>query len=86
MATYHTEIQWGGPDAAWHADHDLEITIANRGKVVPADGRPATGTTVTWSGPQGNGTVTFFDEGATFSGTAQFPNEGPVGYRGKAAK
>jgi hypothetical protein len=37
---------------------------------------------VTWSGPAGNGTVTFFDDGKTFTGSAQFPNEGPVGYRG----
>ncbi|MCP2272691.1 hypothetical protein [Actinokineospora diospyrosa] len=38
---------------------------------------------MTWSGPKGNATVTFFDNGATFQGTAQFPNEGPIGYRGE---
>ncbi|HEY0640217.1 MAG TPA: hypothetical protein VGD67_21515 [Pseudonocardiaceae bacterium] len=81
MATYTTEIQWGGPNAPWHQDHDLQIVIGNREQVV-GDGPPATGTSVTWSGPNGNGTVTFYDDGKTFSGNAQFPSEGPVGYRG----
>jgi len=40
------------------------------------------GTTATWSGAEGNGNVTFFDQGNQFQGTAQFPGEGPVGYRG----
>ncbi|MGW2261373.1 hypothetical protein ACWCXE_26755 [Streptomyces sp. NPDC001780] len=33
----------------------------------------------------GNGSVTFFDSGTRFEGTAQFPDEGPVGYRGSLA-
>ncbi|MFJ4913721.1 hypothetical protein [Streptomyces sp. NPDC088726] len=38
------------------------------------------GTTVNWTSNDGN--VTFFDDGSSFQGTAQFPSEGPVGYRG----
>ncbi|OHV21479.1 hypothetical protein BBK14_26595 [Parafrankia soli] len=37
------------------------------------------------AGPQGNGNITFFDDGARFQGAAEFPGEGPVGYRGSAA-
>lgn len=84
MARYATKIQWGGLDADWHDDHELNIAISNRNAVVPTDARPATGTTVTWSGPNGSATITFFDNGQSFAGTAQFPNEGPVGYRGTA--
>jgi OAA-family lectin sugar binding domain len=84
VATYATKIQWGGLDAEWHDDHDLTISIGNRNQVVPSSGRPPTGTTVSWSGPNGSGSVTFFDDGQVFSGTAQFPGEGPVGYRGTA--
>jgi hypothetical protein len=82
MATYLTEIQYGGPNAPWNADADLEITITNRKGVVPADSAPSTGTQVSWASSAGNGSVTFYDNGSTFSGSAQFPNEGPVGYRG----
>ncbi|CAJ60054.1 MULTISPECIES: hypothetical protein [Frankia] len=85
MSLYHTEIQWGGPGAAWNKDSDLQIVISNRNGVVPPSGRPATGTQVSWSGPHGSGSVTFFDDGASFQGAAQFPGEGPVGYRGTAA-
>jgi len=80
MATYETEIHTGG--GGWQSDEPLTLAISNRADVVPEGGGPATGTTVTWSGESGNGTVTFFDNGATFQGTAQFPGEGPVGYRG----
>ncbi|WP_052849434.1 hypothetical protein [Streptomyces avicenniae] len=83
MARYSTEIHTGG--GGWQPDEDLTISISNRGHVVPGDGAPATGTTVTWSGEQGNGSVTFFDDGTAFQGTAQFPGEGPVGYRGRLA-
>ena len=83
MARYQTQIQWGGPDAGWHNDAELEISIKNRQEVIPSSGNIPTGTTVTWSGPNGNATVTFFDDGAWFMGTAQFPGEGPVGYRGQ---
>lgn len=79
MARYSTEIGTGG--GGWTPDKDLELSIKNRQEVVGSGG-PATGTTVTWSGPHGNGSVTFFDGGQSFSGSAQFPNEGPVGYRG----
>ncbi|MFE7468604.1 hypothetical protein ACFU6R_31480 [Streptomyces sp. NPDC057499] len=82
MATYETEIHTGG--GGWQPDEPLSLSIVNRDGVVPEDGRPSTGTTVTWSGDQGNGSVTFFDEGSRFEGTAQFPGEGPVGYRGRA--
>ncbi|WP_407563158.1 hypothetical protein [Streptomyces sp. 184] len=81
MAVYDTEIHTGG--GGWQQDQPLSLSIANRGDVVPADGRPSTGTTVTWSGDEGKGSVTFFDDGTRFEGTAQFPNEGPVGYRGQ---
>jgi hypothetical protein len=85
MTKYHTQIQYGGPDAAWHNDADLTVEIANRHTVVPSSGRPPTGTQVSWSGPEGNAAITFFDDGARFQGAAQFPGEGPVGYRGTCA-
>ncbi|GAA2060571.1 hypothetical protein N0X72_03880 [Streptomyces carpaticus] len=81
MATYETELHTGG--GGWQPDEPLSISITNRESVVPENGAPSTGTTVTWSGDQGNGSVTFFDEGTRFEGTAQFPGEGPVGYRGQ---
>ncbi|WP_406285603.1 hypothetical protein [Embleya sp. NBC_00896] len=84
MATYRTQIQYGGPNADWHDDADLSIVVQNRNSVIPEKGRPATGTQLTWSGPEGNATITFFDDGAGFQGSAQFPGEGPVGYRGQA--
>jgi lectin domain-containing protein len=84
VAIYRTQIQYGGPDAAWHDDTDLSIVIQSRSAVIPDKGRPAVGTQLTWSGPHGNATITFFDDGARFQGSAQFPGEGPVGYRGQA--
>ncbi|WP_030743932.1 hypothetical protein [Streptomyces sp. NRRL F-5135] len=81
MATYNTEIQTGG--GGWQRDEPLELSIKNRRSVVPADGRPAEGTTVSWSSDAGKGSVTFFDGGNNFQGTAQFPGEGPVAYRGQ---
>lgn len=81
MATYNTEIGTGG--GGWQRDQQLIISIHNRNDVVPADGAPSTGTTVSWTSDRGNGTVTFFDGGSNFQGTAQFPGEGPVGYRGQ---
>lgn len=83
MATYRTQIQWGGPNAGWHDDADLTIEISNRNTVVPGNGTPPNGTTVTWSGPEGNGSITFFNDANSFQGSAQFPGEGPVGYRGQ---
>ncbi|SHF57810.1 hypothetical protein [Streptoalloteichus hindustanus] len=80
MATYDTEIHTGG--GGWQQDQPLEINIRNRGEVVGSGARPAAGTTVTWSGEAGNGSVTFFDNGNRFHGSAQFPGEGPVEYRG----
>ncbi|MFD0883826.1 hypothetical protein ACFQ08_04550 [Streptosporangium algeriense] len=83
MARYNTEIHTGG--GGWQQDTPLTLSIVNRGQVV-GDGRPATGTTVTWSSDNaGNGSVTFFDDGTRFEGTARFPGEGPVGYRGQIA-
>jgi hypothetical protein len=82
MATYSTQIQTGGPDGSWAEDSQLEIHIGNRSIVVPDGESAANGTTVTWSGPNGSGSVTFFDRD-NFQGTAQFPGEGPVGYRGR---
>lgn len=81
MAVYETEIHTGG--GGWQADEPLTLSLSNRGSVIPEDGSPSTGTTVTWSSADaGNGSVTFFDDGSRFEGTAQFPAEGPVGYRG----
>ncbi|MFE4361887.1 hypothetical protein DR950_01810 [Kitasatospora xanthocidica] len=83
MATYNTEIYTGG--GGWQADEPLTLNIANRGQAV-GDGTPSTGTTVTWTSPDaGAGNVTFFDDGNSFRGTAQFPGEGPVEYRGSLA-
>ncbi|MFK0290494.1 hypothetical protein ACIQU6_08445 [Streptomyces sp. NPDC090442] len=81
MATYDTEIHTEG--GGWQTDAPLSIKIRNRDHIVPEDGRPAEGTSVTWSSEAGNGSVTFFDDGSRFAGTAQFPDEGPVGYRGQ---
>ncbi|GAA3075008.1 hypothetical protein [Streptosporangium carneum] len=84
MARYDTEIHTGGGE--WQQDNPLTLSIANRDQVVPNDDRPAEGTTVTWSSDHaGNGSVTFFDGGTRFEGTARFPGEGPVGYRGRLA-
>lgn len=83
VAVYKTQIQFGGPEGDWHDDEDLIIAIVNRNLVVPVCGAPENGTTVTWSGPRGNGSITFFNDSDAFRGTAQFPNEGPVGYRGR---
>jgi hypothetical protein len=77
-----TEIQWGGPDAPWSKDEDLKIGISNREEVTPESGTPATGSQVGWGSPNGGGNITFFDDGEKFDGSAQFPGEGPVGYRG----
>ena len=85
MATYKTQIQWGGPDSGWHDDADLVIEIRNRNEVIPGNGTPETGTTVSWSGPQGKGSITFFNDANSFIGSAQFPGESPVGYRGYLA-
>lgn len=82
MAVYSTQIQTGGPEGPWGDDSRLEIQISNRSVVIPADQPVANGTTVTWSGPNGSGSVTFFDRD-NFLGTAQFPGEGPVAYRGR---
>lgn len=84
VTKYRSQIQWGGSNADWHGDAELTVVINNRNSVVPDSGRPATGTQVSWAGPAGNGSITFFDDGARFQGAAQFPNEGPVGYRGEA--
>lgn len=78
--TFTTEIQWGGPDAPWHPDSDLTLLVSNRHDVIAGDAIPV-GTQITWSGPAGNASIVFFGEG-DFSGSAQFPNEGPVAYRG----
>lgn len=83
MAVYRTQIQWGGPDAEWHDDADLTVQLSNRKDVVPSSGTASVGTTVTWSGPNGNGSITFFNDANAFMGYAQFPDEGPVGYRGQ---
>ncbi|MBV2152500.1 hypothetical protein [Kitasatospora sp. SUK 42] len=83
MATYNTEIHTGG--GGWQEDSPLTLSIGNRGDVV-GNGAPEAGTTVTWNSPNaGAGNVTFFDDGNSFRGTAQFPNEGPVEYRGSLA-
>lgn len=86
MATYKTQIQWGGPDAAWHDDHDLTVVVHNREAVVPADRLPSNGTQISWAGQEGNASITFFDDGARFQGAAQFKGEGPVGYRGQVKR
>ena len=79
-AVFKTEIQWGGNAAPWHADADLTVLLKNRHTIVDKTTAP-TGTTLNWSGPNGNADITFTAKNA-FTGTAQFPNEGPVGYRG----
>lgn len=86
MAIYTTEIQWGGHNAEWRAEGDLEVQIKSNNKDVIGDSAPPAGTAVSWSGPNGSAQVTFFtDPNGTnlFSGAAHFPGEGPVGFRGK---
>jgi hypothetical protein len=82
MAKYSTEYQTGGQDGPWRPDDDLEIIITSRKSVVPAGNAPPTGTQVSWASTAGNGSVTFFENGTRFAGSAEFPGEGPVGYRG----
>jgi hypothetical protein len=79
-AVFKTEIQWGGNTAPWHADADLSVVLKNRHTIVDKATAPA-GTTLNWSGPNGAAAITFTAKN-TFTGTAQFPGEGPVGYRG----
>ena len=83
MATYQTQIQRGGPGGEWHDDADLIIEFQNRMDVVPADGIVATGTILCWSGANGSGSITFFNDANSFLGSVQFPGEGPLGYRGQ---
>jgi OAA-family lectin sugar binding domain len=84
MATYDTQIQWGGPNAPWHDHADLEIPKGETGEsreidLVPPEG----GTQISWGGPDaGAANITFFEDGNRFDGSAQFPGKGPVGYRG----
>jgi hypothetical protein len=82
MATYRTQIQWGGPNGAWDDDADLVIEFQNRLDVAPATNTAATGTILCWSGPNGSGSITFFNDATSFLGSVQFPGEGPLGYRG----
>ncbi len=77
-----TQIQWGGPNAPWHDDADLKISIASRDEVIPEESPPPAGTRVSWGGPNGGGNVTFFEDNNRLEDSAQFPGEGPVGYRG----
>lgn len=86
MAIYKTQIQWGGPNADWHDDAELTVVINNRDGVVPADKLPEAGTQMSWASPRGNGQITFFDDGVSFAGSAQFKGEGPVGYRGQVKR
>lgn len=83
LATYKTQIQWGGPSGDWFEDADLVIEIKNRKDISPVNGLPATGTNISWWGPNGNGNITFSNNASSFYGTAQFPGEAPVSYRGK---
>jgi hypothetical protein len=80
MATYATQVQWGGSGAPWHDNGPLDIEIVNGKQNVPATGAPASEITVTWSGALQSATITF--NGNTFSGTLTNPGEGPVGYSG----
>ena len=79
-AMFKTEIQWGGDAAPWHPDADLTVLLKNRRTIIDNTTAPA-GTALKWSGPNGNADITFAANNA-FTGTAQFPGEGPVGYRG----
>lgn len=79
---FESEIQWGGPDAPFHPDAALKLVIENREPVVPISGEVPTGTSVSWSSSNGNGNIRFFNDATSFLGSAQFPGEGPVGYRG----
>ncbi|MGC5402113.1 hypothetical protein ACPXCP_41060 [Streptomyces sp. DT20] len=62
----------------------LVLTAAGGATADDFDSPSGTGTAVTWQGNGGQGSITFFDNGSTFQGTAQFPGEGPVGYRGNS--
>jgi hypothetical protein len=84
MATYDTEIQWGGPNAPWQGHADLEIPKGESGENRKIDlVSPEGGTQISWGGPDaGAANITFLDDGNKFDGSAQFPGGGPIGYRG----
>ena len=83
MATYKTQIQWGGPASDWYDDADLIIEIKNRKDIVSTKSVPPSGTCISWWGENGSGNITFSNNSKSFYGTAQFPGENPVGYRGE---
>ena len=84
MATYKTQIRWGGISAEWHDGAYFVVEIKNRKDVVPAIGVPSEGTQVSWSGADGNGNITFTHRGKKFTGSAQFPPEKePVDFCGQ---
>jgi hypothetical protein len=71
---------------AWQNYSDLVIEIRSDGyeDVVPSAEPPSPGTEVSWSGPDGNGNITFGDGGKEFTGWCQGPTEQePVGYWGQ---
>jgi hypothetical protein len=80
MATYATEIQWGGSNAPWNSNGTLVIEIQNNQSIVPVTGAPAPGTTVNWSSANGNASITF--NGGGFTGQLQVPGQGGVEYQG----
>lgn len=83
MAVYRTQIQRDGVDGEWLDDADLVIEFQNRLDVVPHAGLAPTGTILSWSGPHGSGSITFFNDAHSFVGSVQFSGERPVGYRGQ---
>ncbi|MFY1654971.1 hypothetical protein ACN27J_29330 [Solwaraspora sp. WMMB762] len=82
-AVFDTEIHWGSSSNPWHGDADLHLLLDNRKTIIDGETVPA-GTRLTWAGPDGNADITFGADG-TFTGSARFPGEGGVGYRGTLA-
>jgi len=96
MAIYKTQIQRDVSGGDWFDALPILLVIAEKNRkwgfhdVVPdhvdpksGHGAPSTGTQVSWSSPDGNGSITFYDAGESFHGSRHDRGEGPVGYRGQ---
>ena len=90
MATYKkTQISWDVSGEKWKKGPELMLQIATRpgngpGRayvVIPDTGVPSEGTQVSWSCPDGKGSITFFDKGKSFHGGFQYEGLKPVRYR-----
>ena len=84
MAIYKTQIQPEVLKDKWVSDGYLDILIKCDQAVVGSAEPPTAGTQVSWSCPDGSGSITFFMGGHIFVGSRweQYEKE-PVGWRGQ---